>query len=157
MTNVTPLEQLANFSEEEILAAAEQIHLNRLKRQGSITDPAAAGSFFRMRLAGLEHEEFHVMFLDTRHRIITVEMLSRGTIDGAEVHPREVVKMALKLNAAAVLVAHNHPSGSPEPSAADRAVTAQLKAALTLVDVRLLDHLVVVGDTSVSLAMRGWL
>ena len=96
------------------------------------------------------------MFLDTRHRIIAIEMLFRGTIDGAEVHPREVARMALKLNAAAVIVAHNHPSGNPEPSAADRAVTAQLKQALGLLDVRLLDHFVVSATQETSLAARGW-
>ena len=148
--------QLLNATDEEILAVTEQILLKRLNRIGEIRDPASAGRFFRMRLAHLESEEFHVMFLDTRHRIIAIEMLFRGTIDGAEVHPREVARMALKLNAAAVIVAHNHPSGNPEPSAADRAVTAQLKQALALLDVRLLDHFVVSATQETSLAARGW-
>lgn len=138
-----------------ILAQAEAILRRRLERLGAITDPTQASDFFRMRLAGLEHEQFHVLFLDTRHRIIAIEALARGTVDGAEVHPREIVKAALTHNAAAVILAHNHPSGNPEPSAADRAVTARLKQALALVDIRVLDH-IVVGETCVSLAARGW-
>lgn len=139
-----------------ILAQAEAILRRRLERLGAITDPTQASEFFRMRLARLEHEEFHVMYLDTRHRIIAVDPpLSRGTIDGAEVHPREVVKAALTHNAAAVILAHNHPSGNPEPSAADRAITTRLKQALALVDIRVLDH-IVVGETCTSLAARGW-
>lgn len=138
-----------------ILAQAEAILRRRLERLGAITDPSQASDFFRMRLTGLEHEQFHVLFLDTRHRIIAIEALARGTVDGAEVHPREIVKAALTHNAAAVILAHNHPSGNPEPSAADRAITARLKQSLALVDIRVLDH-IVVGETCVSLAARGW-
>ena len=138
-----------------ILAQAETILRRRLERLGAITDPTQASEFFRMRLAALEHEEFHVMYLDTRHRIIAVDPMARGTVDGAEVHPREIVKAALAYNAAAVILAHNHPSGNPEPSAADRAITARLKQALALVDIRVLDH-IVVGETCVSLATQGW-
>lgn len=138
-----------------ILAQAEAILRRRLERLGAITDPSQASDFFRMRLAGLEHEEFHVMYLDTRHRIIAVEPMARGTIDGAEVHPREIVKTALRHNSAALILAHNHPSGVPTESAADRAITARLKQALALVDIRVLDH-IVVGETCVSLAARGW-
>ena len=138
-----------------ILAQAEAILRRRLERLGAITDPSQASDFFRMRLAGLEHEEFHVMYLDTRHRIIAVEPMARGTIDGAEVHPREIVKAALGHNSAALILAHNHPSGVPTESAADRAITARLKQALALVDIRVLDH-IVVGETCVSLAARGW-
>jgi DNA repair protein RadC len=141
--------------ETHVLAHAEAILRRRFERQGAIQDPEQAGRFFRVRLAHLEHEEFHVAFLDTRHRIIAVECLAIGTVDGAEVHPREVVKGALRHNAAAVLLAHNHPSGDPTPSAADRAITQHLKDALALVDVRVLDHLVV-GESVVSLAQRGW-
>ena len=99
---------------------------------------------------------FAALFLDTRHRALAFEELFRGTIDGAEVHPREVVRRALAHNAAAVIVGHNPPSGNPEPSAADRAVTAQLKQSLALVDVRLLDHFVIGDGVPVSLAARGW-
>ncbi len=127
-----------------------------LARGEAMTDPAAAGRYFSQCLRGFAHEVFAVLFLDTRHRALAFEELFRGTIDGAEVHPREVVRRALAHNAAAVIVGHNHPSGSREPSAADRAVTAQLKQALSLVDVRLLDHFVVGDGAAVSLAARGW-
>ncbi|WP_379655035.1 RadC family protein [Pseudoxanthomonas sp. UC19_8] len=142
-------------NDDTILAQAEAILRRRLERLGAITDPMQAADFLRMRLGGLEHEEFHVVFLDARHRIIAVEPLARGTVDGAEVHPREIVKAALAHNAAALILCHNHPSGNPEPSAADRALTARLKQSLALVDVRVLDH-IVVAETCVSLAARGW-
>ncbi len=127
-----------------------------LARGEAMADPAAAGRYFARRLRGVAHEVFAVLFLDTRHRALAFEELFRGTIDGAEVHPREVVRRTLAHNAAAVIVGHNHPSGSREPSAADRAVTAQLKQALALVDVRLLDHFVIGDGAPVSLAARGW-
>lgn len=104
-----------------------------MQRGESFTDPQASGRFFQDKLAGLEQEVFAAAFLDTRHRLIEYVELFQGTIDGAEVHPREVVRAALRLNAAAVLVAHNHPSGEVEPSAADRVVTLRLKQALALV------------------------
>ena len=127
-----------------------------LARGEAMSDPSAAGRYFSQRLRSRPHEVFAALFLDTRHRALAFEELFRGTIDGAEVHPREVVRRALAHNAAAVIVGHNHPSGSREPSAADRAVTAQLKQALALVDVRLLDHFVVGDGAAVSLAACGW-
>ena len=127
-----------------------------LERGEALTDPAAAGRYFAQRLRPRPHEVFAAMFLDTRHRALAFEELFTGTIDGAEVHPREVVRRALAHNAAAVIVGHNHPSGSREPSAADRAVTARLKQSLALVDVRLLDHFVVGDGAPVSMAARGW-
>jgi len=142
------------------LAAALELghrHLaSDLERGASLTDPQAAGRYFAQRLRGQPHEVFAALFLDTRHRAIAFEEMFRGGLDGAEVHPREVVRRALALNAAAVIVGHNHPSGNPEPSAADRAVTARLKQALGLVDLRLLDHFVVGDGAPVSLAARGW-
>ena len=144
-------------SEEVILGIAEDILRQRLERLGNLTSPEASAQFLRMRLAHLPHEEFHAVWLDNRHSILAVESLFRGTIDGASVHPREVVKHALRWNAAAVVFAHNHPSGNPEPSAADRAITLRLREALELVDVRLLDHIVVASSGTVSLAARGWL
>lgn len=140
---------------EQVLAAAQQIVDARMVRGASFKDPAVACEFFRNKLGHLEREVFAAVFLDTRHRLIDYVELFQGTIDGAEVHPREVVRAALRLNAAAVLVAHNHPSGDVEPSAADRAVTARLKQALALVDVRLLDHVIVGGGQSLSLASSG--
>ena len=127
-----------------------------LQRGEALTDPAAAGRYFAQRLRHQPHEVFAALFLDTRHRALAFEELFRGTVDGAEVHPREVARRALGHNAAAVIVGHNHPSGNPEPSAADRAVTARLKQALALVDVRLLDHVVIADGPPVSLAARGW-
>ena len=116
--------------------------------------PDHTRKFLQLKLSELEHEVFAVMFLDNRHRLITFEEMFRGTIDGANVYPREVVKTALKHNAAAVILAHNHPSGVAEPSRADEAITRRLKEALGLVDVRVLDHLVV-GSEIVSMAERG--
>lgn len=127
-----------------------------LERGEALTDPSAAGRYFAQRLRRHPYEVFAVLFLDTRHRALAFEELFRGTVDGAEVHPREVVRRALAHNAAAVILGHNHPSGNTEPSAADRAVTARLKQALALVDIRLLDHFVVGDGTPVSLAARGW-
>ena len=127
-----------------------------LARGEALTDPQAAGRYFARRLRGHPYEVFAALFLDTRHRALGFEELFRGTVDGAEVHPREVARRALAHNAAALIVGHNHPSGSPEPSAADRAVTARLKQALALVDVRLLDHFVIGDGAPVSLAARGW-
>ena len=109
----------------------------------------------RAKLAGFEHEVFAVLFLDTQHRLIEYSELFRGTIDSASVYPRELVKETLRLNAAAVIVSHNHPSGNPEPSGADKVLTQRLREALALVDVRTLDHIIVAGGTTTSFAERG--
>lgn len=144
-------------TEDEILRAAEDILTRRFQRGEAITDPAAAGRILKMRLAHIDHEVFSVIFVDTRHQVLAIEDLFHGTIDGCEVHPRVVAKRALELNAAAVILGHQHPSGNPEPSAADRAITLRLKEALALIEVRLLDHFVVGGASQpVSLAARGW-
>ena len=142
---------------DEIIEAARAVAGQRMQRGESFTDPQASGRFFQDKLAGLEREVFAAAFLDTRHRLIEYVELFQGTIDGAEVHPREVVRQALRCNATAVIVAHNHPSGTTAPSAADRAVTARLKQALALVDIRLLDHVIVSGWASLSLAMKGFI
>ena len=126
-----------------------------LERGDAISDPEAAGRYFAQRLRGRRQEVFAALFLDTRHRALAFEELFTGTIDGTEVHPREVVRRALGHNAAAVIVGHNHPSGCPDPSAADRAVTQRLKQALSLVEIRLLDHFVVGDGEPVSMAARG--
>lgn len=143
-------------TEQDVLAAAERILKKRLERQGSITSPTDANEFLRIRLGGLPHEEFHVLWLDNRHRIINCQKLFSGTIDGASIYPREVVRAALSANASAAIFAHNHPSGVAEPSAADRAITNELRDALRLIGVRILDH-IVVGDRCVSMAGRGLL
>lgn len=127
-----------------------------LERGIALTDPFTAGRYFAQRLRHRAHEVFAALFLDARHRALAFEELFQGTIDGSEVHPREVVRRALAHNAAAVIVGHNHPSGCADPSAADRAITARLKQALSLVEVRLLDHFVVGDGSPVSLAARGW-
>lgn len=143
-------------SADQILEAARQVVDLRMQRGTAFTSPQVVKEFLQTKLAGYEREVFAVLFLDTRHRLLDYAELFYGTIDGSEVHPRVVVREALMRNSAAVIAAHNHPSGNPEPSAADRAVTAQLKQALALVEVRLLDHFVVAGAATVSLAERGW-
>jgi DNA repair protein RadC len=142
--------------DEQILEAAQAILHRRLIRQGKIGEPSEAARYLQSRCAHLEHEVFGVMFLDTRHQIIAVEHLFRGTIDGSEVHPREVAKAALQHNAAAVLFFHNHPSGAPTPSVADRAVTARLKQALALFEIRVLDHFIITAGECTSMAQLGW-
>jgi DNA repair protein RadC len=129
---------------DQILEAARQAIEQKMQRGASFTSPAAVKEYLRAKLAGFEHEVFAVLFLDTRHRLIEYVEMFRGTIDAASVYPREVVKEALRLNAAAVIVSHNHPSGNPEPSAADKALTRGSEA-LALVDVRTLDHIIVAG------------
>lgn len=119
--------------------------------------PQDAAVCFKARLADLAHEAFACVFLDTRHRVICFETLFRGTVDGAAVYPREVLKRALHHNAAAVILGHNHPSGICEPSEADRGITSKLAQSLALVDIRLLDHLIVSRSGHVSLADRGWI
>ncbi|MEE4162583.1 MAG: DNA repair protein RadC [Woeseiaceae bacterium] len=121
----------------------------------TIRCPADTEAFLAARLAHFEHERFCCLFLDNRHRVLQFAELFRGTIDGTSVYPREVVKEALAINAAAVILAHNHPSGVAEPSQADERITRRLKAALELVDIRLLDHLVIGHGAVVSLASRG--
>ena len=131
-------------------------HLQQgLSRGDSLTSPDDTRRYIHARLRDARREVFTCLFLDTRHRVIACEDLFHGTLDGASVHPREVVRRALDHNAAAIIFAHNHPSGVAEPSEADRSLTRRLKQALALVDIRVLDHLVV-GDTGcVSFAERG--
>jgi len=121
----------------------------------AIKSPTDTADYLRTQLAHLEHEVFCVVYLDNRHRVIDFREEFRGTIDGTSVYPREIVKEALKNNAAAVILAHNHPPGIAEPSQADERITHRLKAALELVDIRLLDHLIVGGSNTTSLASRG--
>jgi len=127
----------------------------RLDRGDGLRDPSAAARYFKQRLRSRPQEIFAALFLDTRNRTLAYEELFTGTIDEAAVYPREVVRRALLHNAAAVIVSHNHPSGSAEPSAADRQITRHLQQALDLVGIRLLDHIVVGEGTPVSMAERG--
>ena len=115
---------------------------SELREGEALTDPDASARYLKSRLTAYPYEVFACLFLDNRHRVIAFEELFRGTIDGASVHPREVVRHCLAHNAAAVIFAHNHPSGVAEPSAADRAITLRLRDALALVDIRVLDHFV---------------
>ena len=130
---------------------------SRLERGVSLATPDDTRRYLSCRLRGYPHEVFACLFLDNRNRVLGFEEMFRGTIDGATVHPREVVKRALEHNAAALIVAHNHPSGVAEPSHADRALTRRLVDAVALVDIRLLDHLVIGDGEVVSFAERGFL
>jgi DNA repair protein RadC len=123
----------------------------------AIRSPADTQAFLHAKIRHLGHEMFCCLYLDNRHRILRFDQLFRGTIDGTSVYPREVVKEALAINAAAVILAHNHPSGVAEPSQADERITRRLKAALDLVDIRLLDHLIIGNAETTSLASRGLL
>jgi DNA repair protein RadC len=122
-----------------------------------LSNPRATREFLRAQLRDRDHEVFCCLFLDNRHRVIAFDEIFRGTIDGASVHPRDVVKLALGRNAAAVILAHNHPSGIAEPSQADEMITGRLRDALALVDIRVLDHIVVGDGACVSFAERGLL
>ena len=148
----------ARYAELQAAIEIARRQLGETLRSGpALASPRATRDYLCARLRDLEHEVFCCLYLDNRHRLIHFEPLFRGTIDGASVHPREVVKQALLWNSAAVIVAHNHPSGVPEPSQADEWITQRIKDALALVDIRLLDHIVVGDGASVSLAERGLL
>ena len=129
----------------------------RLRRGDVLGSPVDTRRFLLARLRGHAHEVFACLFLDSRNRVISFDEMFHGTIDGASVHPREVVRRAIQRNAAGLIVAHNHPSGVAEPSHADRALTRRLREAVELVDVRLLDHFVIGDGEVVSFAERGWL
>jgi len=142
---------------EEILDAARRALALRVRRGTGFTSPRVTADYLRVRLGTLDHEVFCVIYLTKRHQFIACENLFRGTIDGASVYPREVLKEALKHNAAAVILAHNHPSGVAEPSQADLDITKQLRRALELVDIRVLDHIIIAGADMTSFAERGLL
>lgn len=137
------------------LELASRCYREALARSDVLTDPAMARRFLSSRLRDMPQEVFSCLYLDNRHRLIRFEELFRGTINGASVYPREVVRRCLDLNAAAVIFAHNHPSGVAEPSNADIDLTARLKKALALVEIRALDHIIIGDGETVSLAERG--
>jgi DNA repair protein RadC len=148
----------ARFAELQAAIEIARRQLSETMRLGpSLANPRSTRDYLSARLRDLEHEVFCCLYLDKRHRLIQFEELFRGTIDSASVHPREVVKLALQRNSAAVIIAHNHPSGVAEPSHADELITQRVKEALALVDIRLLDHIIVGDGASVSLAERGLL
>lgn len=127
-----------------------------LRQHGhAVQSPCVVSDYLKLHLMDRPHESFCVMFLDARHQLIEMQEMFRGTIDGATVYPREVVKTALALNAAAVILAHNHPSGVADASEADRGITEKLRKALALVEIRVLDHVVVAGKQTMSFAERG--
>lgn len=144
-------------TENDILLMAKRLASLRLRKGCALTSPKEVFSHLQALLADYEHEVFALLMLDSRHRVIAFEELFKGTLDGASVYPREVVKLALEQNAAAMILVHNHPSGVPEPSQADRTLTKKLQDALNLVGVRTLDHIVVRQEDCVSLAKRGYL
>ena len=142
-------------TEQDLLLMANQIARKRLAKGTAITSTTEAAQRLQTLLQDREHEVFAALFLDNQHRLLAFEELFHGTLDSASVYPREVVKRGLSHNCGAIIMVHNHPSGNPEPSPSDRALTQALKAALALVDIRLLDHLVVGAEGHVSLAERG--
>ena len=137
------------------LELARRHHLETLRTGPPLTSPRLARDFLLAQLRDRDHEVFCCLYMDSRHRLLAFEELFRGTIDGASVHPREVVKRALERRAAAVILAHNHPSGIAEPSRADELITQRLRDALALVDIRVVDHVIVGDGVCVSLAERG--
>lgn len=143
-------------TDNELLEIAQQIARQKLAKGVAITDKRSAEHALQGLLQSREREVFAVLFLDNQHRILAYEELFLGTLGAAYVYPREVVKSALQHNAAAVLLAHNHPSGNAEPSRADIQITEQLKSALLLVEIRLLDHVIISANNCVSLAERGF-
>lgn len=149
---------VAKFAQlQAALEMARRYLRESLDRGEGFTRPALARQFLQGQLRDEDREVFAALFLDNQHRLLSYEPLFYGTINAAAVYPREVVRRGLEHNAAAVIAAHNHPSGVAEPSAADRALTGRLREALALVDIRLLDHLVIGDGECVSLAERGWL
>ena len=146
-----------HLREQRLLERARQILLRRIRQGTCLSNPTEVKDYLRLQVGHLEHEVFGCLFLDNQHAVIAAEDLFRGTIDGASVYPREVVKRALALNAAAVILFHNHPSGDPEPSAEDLALTRRLAAAGSMMGIEILDHLVLGAGRYVSLKERGHL
>jgi len=145
-------------ADDALIARALQILAIRLRKPGALlTSPSAVRDYLLLSIAEREHEVFLCLFLDAQHRVIALEELFRGTLSQTSVYPREIVKAALRCNAAAVLFAHNHPSGVAQPSHADELLTRSLKSALALVDVKVLDHFIVAGCATLSFAERGLL
>jgi DNA repair protein RadC len=153
----TPPPYHVSDSDDELIARALEVLSRRMRTGSALLSPRDVKDYLHLKLAPREHESFTVVFLDAQHRVIDCVEMFRGTLSQASVYPREVVKEALHLNAGAVILAHNHPSGMAEPSRADEFLTQTLKSALALVDVRVLDHLVVATGGCVSFAERGLL
>ena len=146
-----------NDEENNVIAQGLAILSRRMRANDQLSSPDSVRDYLRMSLSGREYEVFVVVLLDAQHRVLRCEEMFRGTLTQTSVYPREVVKTALAANAASVIFAHNHPSGASEPSQADELLTRELKAALALVDVKVLDHFVIAGAQSLSFAERGLL
>lgn len=145
-----------NSKEKSLIKQALQILEDHAKyNEQFFTSADSSKEYFKLRLANLEREEFHVMLLTNKHSLIDCDCLFQGTINASSVYPREIVKYALKHNASAVVLCHNHPSGDVAPSTADIAITKRLQEALELIDVRLLDHIIVGGNNALSMAESG--
>ena len=149
--------ELAPTDQQTIRTALTLLERQLREPGASFTSSHAVRDWLRLQFAALENEVFTVLWLDNQHRLIAYDTLFLGTINSITIHPREAVKAGLKHNAAAAVLAHNHPSGYADPSSADRQITTRLQKALELVDIRLLDHLVVGGMEIISFAERGWL
>ena len=142
-------------TEQDTIDRAMEILRRRYKREASLTSASSATDFLKLKFCGADVETFGFLALDSQHSVLSIQYIHTGTIDGAAVYPREVVKTALECSAAAVILFHNHPSGNPEPSQADIAITSRLKKALDTVDIRTLDHVILAGDKHASFASRG--
>ncbi|MFK7161845.1 DNA repair protein RadC [Marinospirillum sp. MEB164] len=150
--------QLFSIAEKNLIAEAVQIIEQKMTARAleyNFTKPETVERYLQLKMATLEHEEMHALWLDNQHYLIKHEVLAIGTIDAASVYPREIVKKALQQNAAAVIVAHNHPSGLLEPSRSDNAITQRIKEALSTIDIRLLDHFIVSAKGCYSYASHG--
>ena len=149
---------LAKYAQLQAILEMALRHLNEsMEKSDALTSPNDTRRFLTMKMRDLQHEVFACLFLDNKHRVIAFEEMFRGTIDSASVYPREIVKAALECNAAALILAHNHPSGDSEPSMADRAITQRIRSAVELLDIRLLDHFIVGDGNCFSFAEKGLL
>lgn len=140
---------------QAVLELAKRSISEELETNSSLSSPQAVKQYLQLQIGNKQYESFVVLFLDVKNRLITAQELFRGSLSHASVYPREVVKSALAQNAASIILAHNHPSGSPEPSQADLSLTQTLKSALALVDIRVLDHFIVANNTVYSFAEHG--
>ncbi|OZY47727.1 RadC family protein [Pseudomonas lundensis] len=147
----------SSVTEADILQMAQQLAMSRLSKGQALTEPRHVFSHLQTLLQYHEYEVFALLLLDTKHRVICFRELFRGTLDSSSIYPREVMKIALEHNAAALILVHNYPSGNPEPSQADRTLTTTLRNALNMVGIRILDHVVVGIEGCVSFAERGYL
>lgn len=148
---------MQNYTDDQIIAKALEILAARTARGETLNSPQSVTQYLKICLAQRESEAFFTLYLTTQHHVIELEESFKGTIDGAAVYPREIAKAALIKNAAAVIFAHNHPSGVAEPSAADRRITQRLVEALALIEVRVLDHIIIGGTDAYSFAENGLL